>query len=357
MMHVQLMTVLWLVAGTLLAATAAAQSPHHTLNPSPELLQASENRLWENMRKAYTTDELHAFIRTHPTSEHVPTALTRLGRSEQRDINTLQHVLDILATQAPSADLSDKMGIADAQQLKSELQSYLKTRRTFLTNAQARHRAMTGKDIDMDAAKTGLYGKVLGDVPSPMFSAPMHPLPYRVGYSWTMRMEDVLTKKTTDYTRSVTQLLPYGYIEINDGKVLLDSDGNINYQITSERKRSFNIHYRQHPQSLQRGREHTFGYAMTDTMSDGKVFTQKGSNASMTSIQTEDTPVPAGTFPTWRVARKADWTVLETGNSGTFTFTGWYSPELRRYVKWEEISRNAEGTVLRHERHELLRTD
>lgn len=350
-------TTLWLLAGALIATTAAAQSPHHKLNPTPELLLQSESRMWENMRKAFTMDELHAFIRTHPNSEHAPEALSRLGRSEQRDINTLQRVLETLAIQAPSSELSLKMGIADAQQLKDELQNDLKIRQFTLMDIQARHRTLTGNEIDMGLAKTGLFGEVKGDVPSPMFTAPMQALPYRVGYSWTVRMQDVLAQKTTDYTRTVSQLLPYGYIEINDGRLLLNRDGDIVYQVLADRKREFNSNYRQHPQSLQRGREHTFGYIIKDTMADGKVFTQTGKNASMTPIQPETVQVPAGSFNTWRVERKSEWAVVETGNSGTFAFTGWYSPILRRYVKWEEISHNQAKQVVRHERHELLKTD
>ncbi len=348
--------------------TSTASTPFkkaHVLDPTPELLQKSEKQLWDNMRRAFTLDELEAFIRSHPDSENVPVALTRLGQSQQRSINTLQKVLDTLANNPPSTELSKAMGIADAAALQAELRSYLQTHQALLDNIQQRHRNATSKDIDMGAAQTGVYGKVNGDVPSPMFAAPMPPLPYRKGYSWSVRMLDVLTQKTTEYTRTVTQLLPYGYIELNDGASVLDMDGNIRGLLTPAsadgrlegRKRMFNGNYRQHPQSLQRGREHTFGYVITDTMNDGKVFTQQGTNASMTSVAPELIEVSAGKFDTWKVVRRSNWKVTETGNSGTFAMTGWYSPVLRRYVRWEEVSHNATGIVVRHERHELLRTD
>jgi hypothetical protein len=269
----------------------------------------------------------------------------------------LLQVLAQLATAPPSAELSSRMGIADAAQLNAELQTYLVTRRALLANTEQRYRALTGNDIDMGEAKLGIFGKINGDVPSPMFVRPLQPLPYRLGYSWQMRMVDVLAQKTSDYTHSVTQLLPQGYIEINGGAVVLDSDGDIRVHDTAERKRSFNLHYRQHPSILRRGNEHTFGYTITDTLPDGKVFTQQGSKASMTSVAPEPVEVPAGKFDTWRIERRSNWAGVESGISGTFSQTAWYSPTLRRHVKWEDISRNAAGAVVRHERHELLKTD
>lgn len=338
-----------LVISTFFAATLAAQTS--------EAMKKSETQMLEIMQRGFSHDELEAFIRTHPNSEHIPAVLTRLGRSQQRDVNSTQQVLDLISATPPSAELLKRAGLTSAAQLKTEMQYYLQVRLALLENTQRRYRAATGKVIDMGDALTGNVGRIADEIPSSVLSAPLWPLPYRVGYSWTMRSEDVLTQKGTEYTRKVTQLLPNGYVEINDGGVVLDLNGNIRALNTPKQKRSFNLNYRQHPQSLLRGREHTFGYTITDTLPDGRVFVQQGTQGRMTSVGPDISTFPFGEHITWRIERSSQWTIAETGLSGTYTLTAWYSPELRRYVKMEEISRNAEGKVIRHERHELLKTD
>jgi hypothetical protein len=346
-MNTRLINAIVLVISTFFAATLAAQTP--------EDMQKSEAQMLAIMRRAFTYDELEAFIRTHPNSEQISVILTRLGRSQQRDVIATQQALDQIAATPPSADLLKRAGLISEAQLKTELQYYLQVRLALLENTKQRHRAATGKDIDMGDALT--VSPIAGEISNAVLTAPLWPLPYRVGYSWTMRSEDVLTQKVTEYTRKVTQLLPNGYIEINNGAVVLDLNGNVRTLNTPKQKRSFNLNYRQHPQSLLRGREHTFGYTITDSLSDGRVFVQQGTQGRMTSVGPDISTFPFGEHITWRVERSSQWAVAETGVSGTYTLTAWYSPELRRYVKSEEISRNAEGKVIRHERHELLKTD
>jgi hypothetical protein len=323
----------------------------------PERMLQSEARMWENMRRAHTDDELHAFVRTHPLSDKVPTVLTWNARGLKRTINTLNQQLD--ASLDPV--LFKSLNIPLVEGFAAELQATVATLQSQLNAVKAQHAALTGKDIDMAEAETGTMRMRNGDIPSSVFRAALAPLPYRAGYKWRMQVHNLLTKTSIEYAIQVSQLLPLGYTELkvspDASTLVLDEAGNIVTYSSTERTRKFNSHYRQHPQSLIRGREHTFGFTVTDILPDSKVLTEQGSQGSMTTIAPERLQVPAGLFDTWRVERRNNWKITETGANGTFAMTAWYSPVLRRYVKWEEKSVASDGKVLRHERHELIHSD
>jgi hypothetical protein len=346
------------MSASLMVLHAQAQIPPA---PAPtsmsERMLQSEARMWENMRRAHTDDELHAFVRTHPLSDKVPAVLTWNARSLKRTINTLNQQLQTSLDPA----LFKSLNIPLVEGFATELQATVATLQSQLNAVKAQHTTLTGKEIDMAEAETGTLRMRNGDIPSSVFRAVLAPLPYRAGYTWRMQMHNLLTQASNEYTIQVSQLLPFGHTELkvspSASTLVLDEAGNIVTHASTELTRKFNVHYRQHPQSLIRGREHTFGFTVTDTLPDSKVLTEQGSQGSMTTIAPERLLVPAGPFDTWRVERRNNWKITETGANGTFAMTAWYSPVLRRYVKWEEKSVASDGKVLRHERHELTQSD
>jgi hypothetical protein len=47
------------------------------------------------------------------------------------------------------------------------------------------------------------------------------------------------------------------------------------------------------------------------------------------------------------------WQLQNAASRGRWAFTGWYVPELRTYVAFDDESRNANGSINRIDRHEL----
>ena len=176
---------------------------------------------------------------------------------------------------------------------------------------------------------------------------------FTVGDRWRYQVVDKFKGEVVrNRVESIDQLSPDGTLILNKGHMRKDASGNLRYSKGSDRARTFSAAYINIPPVLQKGAKTDLNYEIDVQFTEGKTAIEVG-KGSMTVKGQESVKTPAGDFTAWRVEMDILGWTRDTAGSYRWLFTGWYVPELRNYVAFDDESRNSNGSINRRERHEL----
>ena len=175
---------------------------------------------------------------------------------------------------------------------------------------------------------------------------------YTVGDSWRYQVVDKFKGEvTSNYALKVDKIETNGDVVLNKGGSVFDPKGNAKFTRNAERERTY-TNYFNYPPELKVGAKFDLAYEVDNKFTSGAA-NKEISKGSMVVKGQERVKTPAGEFDAWVVERSINWRIPASNSGGTFTLTGWYVPQLRRYVAWDEESRNFNGAFIRRDRHEL----
>jgi uncharacterized caspase-like protein len=191
---------------------------------------------------------------------------------------------------------------------------------------------------------------------------------FTVGDRWRFQVVDKFKAEVVrNYAFTVDGVLPDGRLAINGGQARWDAHGNLLTESTADEEVSFS-NYLVVPPVLSPGVKTPLAYEII-RKTGGKETTRDAGRGSMTVRGQEKITVPAGEFTAWRIEIEVygnsyggtDYRAMQ-GGSRTWrrAMTGWYAPELRAYVAFDEefrvaagIQNSSTGTFTQRERHEL----
>ena len=180
-----------------------------------------------------------------------------------------------------------------------------------------------------------------------------NPFGFTVGDRWRFQVVDKFKGEVVrNRVESIDQVNPDGTLILNKGQLRKDALGNLRYAKGSDRTRTFSAAYVNIPPVLQKGAKTDLNYEIDLQLADGQLAKEVG-KGSMTVMGQESVKTPAGDFSAWRVEIDVLGWTLDTTGSYRWLFTGWYVPELRTYVAYDDESRKSNGSINRRERHEL----
>ena len=201
-------------------------------------------------------------------------------------------------------------------------------------------------------------------LPAPAMAAPARiapPRPAPVTTSAGFTLGDKYRYQVTDkfrgevvrnYAQSIDKQLGNGTLAINGGSQRWDARGNPRYTKSTDQERIFSAAYVYVPPILQAGAKTPLDYEVEHKFTDGRLLTEVNRGTMVVKGQ-EKVRTPAGEFNAWRVEIKVDGQLRGKAGSYFWHFTGWYVPELRAYVAFDDWSRNSNGTTNRNDHHEL----
>jgi uncharacterized caspase-like protein len=203
-----------------------------------------------------------------------------------------------------------------------------------------------------------LAASQLGTAQVPVADAVRPALPsnsagFTVGDRWRYQVADKEKGEVVrNYARQVSAVQADGTMVLNDGAVRWDAKGNTRFDRNAERERVYSAGFIQVPPALHAGAKVDLKFEVDKKFSDGRTEKEQDTGTMLVKGQ-EKVKTPAGEFTAWRVEIDVVWKVQNTGDSGRWLFTGWYVPQLRAYVAFEDESRKTNGKVNRSDRHEL----
>ena len=139
---------------------------------------------------------------------------------------------------------------------------------------------------------------------------------------------------------------------LNQGAVRWDGAGNLRYSKTSERERIFSSGYYLTPAKLVAGTKSPMNYEVQHKYADGRTAREIAKGSMLVKGQ-ETVRTPAGEFKAWRVEIDVLAYFENVAGTTNWSFVGWYVPELRAYVAYDDEARNSNGSFSRRDRHEL----
>jgi hypothetical protein len=176
---------------------------------------------------------------------------------------------------------------------------------------------------------------------------------FTVGDRWRYQVADKEKGEVVrNYARQVSAVQADGSMVLNDGAVRWDAKGNTRFDRNAERERVYSAGLIQVPPALHAGAKVDLKFEVDKKFADGRTEKEQDSGTLLVKGQ-EKIKTPAGEFTAWRVEIDVAWKIQNTGDSGRWLFTGWYAPQLRAYVAFDDESRKADGKFNRRERHEL----
>ena len=175
---------------------------------------------------------------------------------------------------------------------------------------------------------------------------------YAVGDRWRYQVVDKFKAEVvSNYALHVERIEPNGDLVVNKGTSVWTPEGSAKFNRNAERTRNY-TGYAQYPPVWRVGAKSDMHYEIVSKFADGRSFKEVTSGAMVVKGQ-ERVRTPAGEFEAWKVETEVFWQIQGSSDGGRYIQTSWYVPELRRYVAWEEESRNKNGSFNRRERHEL----
>ncbi len=192
-----------------------------------------------------------------------------------------------------------------------------------------------------------------------------------VGDRWRFQVVDKFKSEVVrNYTDTVERVLPDGNLVLNAGRVRWDSKGNVQSVEAADSDETYS-NYIFIPPVLQSGARTPLRYTiMRKTAGNSRGATDEA-KGSMVVRGREKVVTPAGEFDAWRVEIDV-YGSTRTGSTDSIfgavssngpwrrLVTGWYVPELRNYVAYEEQTRGSNGIqnsstggYSTRERHEL----
>ena len=176
---------------------------------------------------------------------------------------------------------------------------------------------------------------------------------YTVGDRWRYQVVDKFKGEVvSNYAMKVDRIDTNGDVVVDNARSVWAANGTVKSFTQGDRVRKYNDSFQQYPSTWQEGAKTALSYEINSHSTNGSIENQivKG---SMVVKARERVKTPAGEFDAWRVEKEEFWEVPASNARGRFNMVAWYVPQLRRYVAWEEESRNSNGSFNRRERHEL----
>ena len=177
---------------------------------------------------------------------------------------------------------------------------------------------------------------------------------YTVGDRWRYHVVDKFKGEVVrNYDRQI-QALSGNEVIFSRGNLHMDSFGNFVLHINSERERRLSSGAVRIPAKLELNFKQDIDYTYTDVPLKGGNSTTSAAKGSIKVVGREMIRTPAGEFLAWKIEREEFWQgKTNADDRGRFITTGWYVPELREFVVFDEEARASNGSIIRRERHEL----
>jgi hypothetical protein len=293
--------------------------------PTPvDSAAAREAALWDAVKGSNLPIEIRVYLNRYPTGRFVEKANARLAQLQSMP---LAHT-PVTASDTQGAATSDYQTEID-------------------------------KRTEEILARLASSGPGPGQLVKPAKATPARPAAqsnhagFTVGDRWRYQVVDKFKGEVVrNRVESIDQLSPDGTLILNKGHMRKDASGNLRYSKGSDRARTFSAAYINIPPVLQKGAKTDLNYEIDVQFTEGKTAIEVG-KGSMTVKGQESVKTPAGDFTAWRVEMDILGWTRDTAGSYRWLFTGWYVPELRNYVAFDDESRNSNGSINRRERHEL----
>jgi Caspase domain len=175
---------------------------------------------------------------------------------------------------------------------------------------------------------------------------------FTLGDRWRYQVVDKFKAEVVStYSQQIDAVLPNGDLRLNNGGLIWNGKGELKYAKNAERER-FYENFVIHPEKLEAGYKQSSEYAIDNKFVESQRQFKETSKQTMIVRGRETVKTPAGEFIAWRIERDVWWQTTE-GAAGSFNSIGWYVPALRRYVAFEEESRNRNGSFNFRQRTEL----
>jgi len=300
-----------------------------SVNPHIEIEQA----LWDAVKNSNQPIELRAYLNRYPQ-----------GRFAQQAQNKITSLLAAKVTAAapnvsqarPPSQAPTAAGNAPAPQKErqEEFQEAIDRRtQELLAELAAQRPVQNSPTLSSQPAASNLHGFTVGD-------------------RWRYQVVDKFKAEVvSNYVLQIDAIFPGGDLRINSGASLWNAKGEVKFSRNAERERRF-ANFISLPDKLENGFKQTSEYEIDNQFIGSPRRFKETSQQTMIVRGQETIKTPAGEFLAWKIDRDVWWKTTE-GGAGSFKATGWYVPALRRYVAWDEESRNSNGSFNRRERHEL----
>jgi len=188
--------------------------------------------------------------------------------------------------------------------------------------------------------------------PSPA-AMPSNPKGFAVGDRWHFQVVDKFKGEVVrNYSNRIDRVTPDGDLVLNKGALRWDASGNLRFTRSASRESAYSAGYISIPPNLNAGAKTELIFDVDRTFTDGRKEKEQDKGTMLVKGQ-EKIKTPAGEFMAWRVEKEGFWQTQNATSRGRWTFTGWYVPELRTYVAFDDESRNANGSINHIDRHEL----
>jgi hypothetical protein len=283
-----------------------------------------ESALWDAVKSSSVPIEIRAYLNRYPAGKFAKEALARLTQLQPPP------PVPAIVTAALQADPAT----AEADQAAVD-------RRTdeILANLQ------TGPGPgQLVKAATGAASRLAVANNKTSFS---------VGDRWRYQVVDRFKGEVVrNYSNSIDSMGAEGELVVNKGGQRWDAQGNMRYSRSADRERTYSDSYLNRPPRLQAGAKTELNFEVDHKFTDGRTQKEQVKGTMQVKAQ-EIVKTPAGEFRAWRVEIEGFWQIQNTSSRGRWVFTGWYVPELRAYVAYDDESRNANGSINRTDRHEL----
>jgi hypothetical protein len=177
---------------------------------------------------------------------------------------------------------------------------------------------------------------------------------YTVGDRWRYHVVDKFKGEVVrNYDRRI-QALSGNEVIFSRGNLHMDSSGNFVLSKNSERERRLSSGAVRIPAKLELNFKQDIDYTYTDVPLKGGSSTISTAKGSIKVVGREMIRTPAGEFLAWKIEHEEYWQEKANANNrGRHLSTGWYVPELREFVAFDEDVRGSGGEIIRRERHEL----
>jgi Caspase domain len=296
---------------------------------------AVENALWDAVKNSSVPIELRAYLNRYPTGRYAADARARLSQLQSTSVVVAAAPVGAAAVVKPAQVEITKPTPPD---LPNEDQA-----------------AVDRRTQELLAGLGAGFGKIpaaVGITPVVRPAALSNQFGYTVGDRWRYQKVDKFKGEVVEnFAVQVDQIQTNGEMSINRGASVWTADGDVKYSRNPERER-FYSGFKQYPAVLQAGAKTSFDYQIDSKFPDGRKW-KEVSSAVMVVKGQEKVKTPAGEFDAWRVELEVFWRIEGGDSRGRYTQVSWYVPQLRRYVAWDEESRNANGSFNRRDRYEL----
>jgi hypothetical protein len=304
---------------------------------------AVENALWDAVKNTILPIELRAYLNRYPLGRYAAQANAKLAQLQSSNAVTPSSVAATENSVKPGAPNTAQNGsvaaVPDAS-ANGKDQAAIDRRTEELLASLASAPGAVQQPAPVPAAK-----------PRPM--AASNKAGFTVGDRWRYQVVDKFKGEVvSNYALQVDRIETNGDMTVNRGASIWSPKGDTKYTRNSERQRYYSDSFVQYPANLKAGEKTKFEYQIDNKSADGRTW-KEVSTGTLAVKNQEKIKTPAGEFDAWRIELEVFWQIENSNSRGRFNQVSWYVPQLRRYVAWDEVSVNSNGSFNRRERHEL----